>query len=352
MGLSLKNLKSPLDYAYPNARVMALKSFMLKEDDMKGLVAAKNLEEYISLLEHTPYKQGMGKITATEIEGIENALLSSLIAVNRLALGIAPRDTQKFFAAYMAVHEVELLKLIINSFEPREDGKREDTDYSVYDPILSSDAKRFVKEAADAKTKKEAIELLKGTNYDFLCDATAEDLNLQGYTSSMLDKHYYENLWDAIEGVSSQDAEYLKKLVGTEIDITNIMILLRSTLCGCRAERFTISGGFRLASRIGGLSGKDAAEIESFLSSTFYRDAVSEGMKNYEKEKSLLRLELMFKKRILAEYRRVFLGNPFHIGVLLGFLKLKEYEVKNLRAIAVAVENGLNPRDIMELVIT
>jgi len=347
MGLSLK---SPLNYAYPNARVMALKSFMLKDEDIKGLASAKNLEEYVSLLEHTPYKQDL-TIAGTDTGKIENALLSGLVAVNRLALGIAPRDTHEFFKAYMSVHEVELLQLILNGFDAPADRKAKDADYSAYGPILSGDMKKFVKEAADAKTKKEAVELLKGTNYDFLSNATTEELNMQGYTSSMLDKRFYENLWNEIEGLSSQDAAYAKKLVGSEIDIVNVMILLRSALCRCKAEKFIISGGFRLGAKVGGLAGKDMQEISSAMSSTYYRDIVSEGLKNYEKDKSLLKLELAFKKHILAEYRRAFLGSPFHIGILLGFLKLKEYEVKNLRAMAVAIDNGLSPKDIMELVI-
>jgi vacuolar-type H+-ATPase subunit C/Vma6 len=41
----------------------------------------------------------------------------------------------------------------------------------------------------------------------------------------------------------------------------------------------------------------------------------------------------------------------FTLGVLLGFIRIKEYELRNLRSIAVAVNNGLDPKDIMELVI-
>ncbi len=347
---SLSALTSPVDYAYPNARVMALKSFMLKDEDLKALSSAKNLEEYSSLLEHTSYKQDVGKLTDMSLQSVETALLSNMASISRLAIGIAPKDTHDFLKAYMMVHEIEVVKLVLNRLDSV--SKEKEPDYSAYLPALGPDVKNFLKEAPTAKTKKEAVDLLKDTDYDFLSKLSNEELATQGYAASMLDKYYYGNLWDSIDSLSSKDALYARKLVGTEIDAVNIMILLRSAACGCKAEKFLVSGGYRLGSRARGLSGKDVQEVSSALSGTAYKDVAAEGLKTYDKEKTLIRLELSLKKQVLAEYKRALNGIPFHIGVLLGFLKMKEYEVKNLRAIAVSVSNGMNQKETMDLVIT
>lgn len=345
------NLGGPVDYAYPNARVMALKSFMLKDEDIKALASAKNLEEYVSLLEHTVYKKDISRITELDAGHIEELLVSNLVNMSRLSMNIAPKKTHEFFNSFLRIYETELLKFILNGFDGASDVKA-GIDYSVYDPVLGSEMKEFVKEAAEAKNKDEAVNALKGTRYAFLPEMSAEETRIPGYHSYLLDRHYFVQLWDSISTLPENDASYARRLIGTEIDLTNMMMLLRSAACGCKAEKFLIPVNYSRANPPGRLAGKDLQEIISSLSGSSYGAVASEGFKSYEKDKSLLRLELDVKKAILEEYRRAFRGTPFHIGVLLGFLKLKEYEAKNLRAIAVSIENGMNSKDIMELVVT
>lgn len=345
------NMGNPVVYAYPNARVMALRSFMLKEEDIRALASSKNLQEYTSLLEHTSYKQDIGKISEPTVARIESALLTNLVKTNRLAIEIAPRSAYSFFDKFNDVYEIEFVKLVLNDYEAGRSGCGE-RDYSIYNPILSPEMKKYAKEVAEAKNRTEAIELLKRTRYSFINKLPAEEVRYSGQVSSLLDKKYYEDLWSAVGGLSSNDAPYARRLIGTEIDVVNILTLMRSAITSSKAGKYLINGGFRLADKAPNLAGRDLQETVAALSDTYYRDLVSEGFRSYEKEKSLIRLELSFRKYILGEYRRVFKGSPFHIGVLLGFLKLKEYELKNLRAIAVAVDNGLAPKDIMEMVIT
>ena len=346
-----KAITSTVDYAYPNTRVKAWKGMMLGEEDMRALSSAKHLEEFVGLLEQQPqYKKEISKISQMSIYSVENLLLMNSIGKTRLASDIAPKDTKCFFAALAAYYEVELIKLALNKFD-EQPGKKIEFDSSIYSPILGSDVKQFIKTVAEAKGKEEAVNMLKETRYDFIAEMPAEEQKTPGYIASALDRYYYTNLWNSTSCLSGKDRLHAQQLVGREIEYANLILVLRGSIQGFKVEKFLVHIDYGLNKRIVALAGKDIQEIISSLSDTKYKALIEEGMKNYEKDKSLFRLEMDLKKKMLEEYRNVFKGSRPDIGVLLGFLKLKEYEVRNTRAIAVAIDNGASQKDIMELVV-
>ncbi len=347
----LSELTHTVDYSYPNTRVKAWKSFMLKDEDLKALASAKNLEEYIGFLEHTAYKQEMGKISKTDINALEDLLLSNYIRLGETSRRIAPKKTRKFFDAFLAVYETYLLKRILNRFEGGFDGKSLNLDYTVYAPVISSELKSVLKGVADAKNKADVIDLLKKTRYGFLNNLSAEELKIPGYASSLLDKYYLQTLWAAVETLSAKDAECVKELIGKEIDTSNIMVMLRAKQGRYKADKFLVPVSSRLGDKLKMLTGKDVHEIVSGLSSTPYGGMLSEALKAYEKNASLLSFETAFRKYLFEEYKKTFKKSMFNIGVIFGFLKLKEYELTDLRYIAVSLDNKSDPKEFIELVI-
>jgi V/A-type H+-transporting ATPase subunit C len=349
---SIKGIKSIVDYAYPNTRVMAWKSFMLSDEDLRGLASSKHLEEFVGMLEQQPqYKKDMSKISHTDLYSIENLLLTTYVNQIRLASDIAPKDTRKFFDALKLLYEIQLIKLVLNKFEGGQTGKKMELDISAYSPILGKDIRQFLKSVTEAKSMEEAISMLSETRYGFLAKMTQEEQKSPGFTASALDNYYYSNLWKSTAGLSGRDAKYARKLIGKEVEMTNLITVLKGALQGFKAERFLIDVDYGINKRIIALAGKDLQEITTALSKTEYNGIIEEGMKSLEKEKSVFRLERTLIKTLRSEYLKVFKGSRANIGVLLGFLKLKEYEIKNVRAIAVAIDNGANQKEIMELVV-
>jgi V/A-type H+/Na+-transporting ATPase subunit C len=347
-----KGITNTVDYAYPNTRVKAWKGSLLSSEDLKGLASAKHLEEFIGMLEQQPqYKKDMSKIAQTDLYSIENLLLTSYINQIKLASDIAPKDTKKFFDALKLLYEIELIKIVLNRFEELPSGKKMELDSSVYSPILGSDIKQFLKSVTEARNREEAVSILKETKYDFLAKMSAEEQRTPGYIASALDNYYYTNLWESTKSLSGKDAKYARTLVGGEIEMLNLLTVLRGNLSNFKSERFLINTGWGLNKKIVALAGKDAQEINSALSDTKYDEIIEEAMKMLEKEKSLFKLETTFVTALLKEYQKIFKAGGANIGVLLGFLKLKEYEIRNIRAIAIAIDAGANQKDIMELVV-
>jgi V/A-type H+-transporting ATPase subunit C len=76
-----------------------------------------------------------------------------------------------------------------------------------------------------------------------------------------------------------------------------------------------------------------------------------EALPEYEKTNSLLSLEKALDEFILRTGWDISMKHPFGIGPLMGFLSLKEVEMRNVRALAVAKEANLNHDDIRSLMV-
>ena len=82
----------------------------------------------------------------------------------------------------------------------------------------------------------------------------------------------------------------------------------------------------------------------------YYQRILSGARQKYEETKSLSFLEVASRKHSIHISRRIFLGFPYTLGVILGFLVLKENEARNLGAIVAGVGAGMKPDQIRSLV--
>jgi V/A-type H+-transporting ATPase subunit C len=72
----------------------------------------------------------------------------------------------------------------------------------------------------------------------------------------------------------------------------------------------------------------------------------------HEKTRSLLPLEKALDELLIKTGWEISLKHPYGIGPLMGFLSLKEVEMRNVRAIAVAKEANMEHDDIRSLMVT
>src|SRR2546422_7360072 len=69
----------------------------------------------------------------------------------------------------------------------------------------------------------------------------------------------------------------------------------------------------------------------------------------YEESKSLSFIEVALRRHQLDLSRRIFLGFPYSVGIMLAFLVLKENEARNLAAVLAGVSAGLPTDDLRSL---
>ncbi len=337
---NMSSFTAPSNYAYPNVRVMAMKGFLLKDMDIKALISSRDLEGYVALLEHTRYMENFSKLERIRIDDIEKALFVHLVNTNKIIQDMLPDKAAKFFAERSRKYEIELLKILINRSE------RTNLDYSSYYPLLSRDIKRVITQIIESKDITDVVELLSKTEYGRFLEGVPVSGEQRLSFITALDRYYLESLWSNIGGLPKIDGRVGRTIVGTEIDIINIMTILRAIKGNYDAEKFIIPVSYRLGD-VRGISGiGNISDFVSKLSNTVYGDILEKSLPKYEETNSLLSFELNLKNYLLQKSKELFAGYPFHIGIPLGFLIIKEMEVENLRAIAIGIDSGLPSNEI------
>lgn len=165
------------------------------------------------------------------------------------------------------------------------------------------------------------------------------------------EERFYNYVNDKLGGF---DRESCLPIVGGTVDLANLTIILRSKLIGIPNVRdHLIPSSWKLDDRTIDqlLAAQDVAQALDLASSHPYYHAILSGARqNYEETKSLSFLEVASRKHSTRISKRIFLGFPYTLGVILAFLVLKENEARNLAAIVAGVGAGMKPDQIRSFV--
>ena len=98
------------------------------------------------------------------------------------------------------------------------------------------------------------------------------------------------------------------------------------------------------------LAAADATQaLEAAASHEYYGRILSGARQKYEESKSLSFIEVALRRYQLDLSRRLFLGFPYSVGIVLAFLVLKENEARNLAAVLAGVAAGLPTDELRSL---
>jgi V/A-type H+-transporting ATPase subunit C len=153
----------------------------------------------------------------------------------------------------------------------------------------------------------------------------------------------------ALSEVASKDANYIRRILKKEIDAKNILIIERLKKRGFSPEKisnYLIRGGTMSRNFIRSIvEAKDLGAAISIAKSKFRRLQLKEG------EVTLSDLEIALEKALAAEKTLAFHRSVLSVGVILGFLLLKEEELNNLRKIAKGKEYGIPESEIRDMLV-
>lgn len=162
---------------------------------------------------------------------------------------------------------------------------------------------------------------------------------------ALIDRYYFARLWSATALLDGWDGQSSRITIGTEIDITNIMLILRLQLAGFEREtvtRFLVPVNYRIGNAI-----QRAAESGSLLNSlrilatTTYAQAISTYAATYKEGDSITPIETALKRFHAAKCGAQMNGFPFLAGFVVAFLYLLSYELSDFRALAAAAKEQI-----------
>lgn len=346
-------------YAYVYARIRARMSEILNERRLRELVDARR-EDFLSSLMDTAYKDKLTKAALSEIDArkIEKALKEELIDQYLMVIKSTEGAIRAIFVDLLRRLEVKNLKAVIRAKAAGTAGRGAGTGTTAMFFPVEDFFKRRIGRLAEADSVESVIKQLENPYRGLLEEVLPEYEKSKSVIilENALDEEISGALWNRIERLSGEDKEIIRKIVGTEFDLTNLMTLLR-----CKSEKgvtevemrkyflpFTFD--FDVDAMKDSMSAENVSSAVPLMPTSTYKDVLIGALSSYEAEKSLVPFENALGRYFFVIIKNTLRGYPINIGTIIGFLYLKEIEIRNLCTIAVCKENGIPAGETMKIV--
>ncbi|HXG14344.1 MAG TPA: V-type ATPase subunit [Candidatus Nitrosotenuis sp.] len=323
---------------------------LLSKAELQTLAESRDLDELITRIKNTKYADAVSKInkpfTAAKIE---SALRSELADIHYSISKTAGRS---------AVLDAYYLKFIISNLKMILKGKALNKSQEEIEQHLNLHAEELIGQrdivlkALVSKDLEEAVASLSTIEFgEEMAKAVTiynDKKNIQVF-DVFLDKILYQQLGRAVR--NTRDRELIR-LVGMDIDFYNILSILRGKFWGLDEEQIqhlivthTPSIPRDLLGKM--ISSDSVKSIFDELAATRYRELVPQTEDEIE---AISKFEHSFEMAIYKAVNRSF-TKMFNFSTIVGITKLTAYEVRNIAAIAFAVEQKIPPQTTMSRLI-
>jgi V/A-type H+-transporting ATPase subunit C len=175
-----------------------------------------------------------------------------------------------------------------------------------------------------------------------------KSMNAFMQVESILDAYTYLFMDQGLAAVGGKEIAAVRALLKKEIDAKNLMIIERlkaRQFPGRDIDKYLIKGGTLGRSTIERMiEAKEKQHALAVIRSKFRGIEIGE---NY----ALPELEIALEKELAREKHAVFARSMLSIGVIMGFMLIKEEEINNLRKIAKAKEAGIPEEEVRKMLV-
>ncbi len=209
----------------------------------------------------------------------------------------------------------------------------------------------------EARNVENAVELLKQTPYYasllYAMKRFREEKSLFPVEIA-LDLSYWRDLWQTINKLPSEDKTHAVRIIGGLVDITNLMWAIRYREYYHLSEEelinYTLPFGYHSTQKdIRDIAA--GAEISQVLARVFPDIPEADAQLSSDRRR-LPELENKLKQHLVSQYRAVFVGNPFHVGISLAYLLLFEFEIQDLTILIEAKSSQVQVEDYQPYLLT
>lgn len=353
---------SETTYAPSMGRLKALSGLLLPKETILSFAAAKDLDEIGKLMEGTPYSGDLTR--ALEIykdsEALEVCINRHFVTITRLAYQVAPFAGRAPVAAYLRWWDIENILAILAA-------KAYGRILSETDTFIVSDRKTPTGFSAGVLTIDDLRSLLSQTSVD----AVVQNLARFGYgvtimehlgeftktqnlfpISRALETQYYADLLRS--SVFFQGDEWVvRQFVAEEIDVKNILTLLKGKDSGVKSEDLSgmfLPGGTLPVKQLQDLS--QSRSIDEVVSGLGGEYGLAEALPLYREGATLVPFEIALQRRHAARSQdrmRIF---PLSLAGIFHFLLRARNEREDLRKIIYAKVYGISSEKLSRELIT
>ena len=324
---------------YASVKSYSKRGKLLKKSDFQTLAESRDLDELMTMIKNTIYGDSVAEVQKPYTsQGIESALRSHL-ADTHYSIAKTSGNSGVLDAYYM--------KFIVSNLKSILKGKVLGKSQEEIETHINLHAEELIKQrdivikALVAKDLEEAVASLNSAEFgDEIAKAAAlynEGKNIQIF-DTYFDKILYQRLASAMKNYADKDAT---KLVGMDVDFYNILSVIRGKFWGLREEQIqdlivsqTPTAKDLLGKMIAAATIRDAFNE---LSNTKYKSLIPQTENELD---AIAEFERAFEMAIYQTALRSF-TKMFSFATIVGITKLTAFEVRNLAAIAFAVEQKI-----------
>jgi len=347
-------MKRVSGYALVVGLIGALKSFMLTPSHYEMMLRTRDPSEVLIPLRETVYQRVLPEAfeKTLDILDVERRLLTHYYEVFHKVLTATPQSAKPLLEAIYGKHELNCLKTIIRALARNVDPT---SAFKMIAPVGRYDAytcKRILATGSVPRVVEFVEEDLREAilSYMAVFRRTGSTVPIE----SVIDKYAITRIWDSLRRLDNYDRKIVARLIGIETDTVNIMTVLRAKRIGMEAidiEGLIIPAYYWVTEDVlvQAARAPSLSEAMKRLAETPYKEIVP--TLSEEAERALFTIEIEFKRRLALESTMVFQGSWFHVGILLGFLNLKFYEINDLVTIINGKAEGVDIRNIRKALI-
>ena len=325
---------------YASVKSYSRRGKLLPRSDMQTMAESRDLDELVTRIKNTSYADAVSDMQKPfTARGIESALRSHL-ADTHYSITKTAGDTAIFRAYYM--------KFIISNLKTILKGKVLGKSQEEIESHINLHAEELIKErdiAAKALASKDLEEAVAGlSSAGFGAEVTKaaaaynDRKNIQVF-DTYFDKILYQQLGKAKRNARDMDAG---KLIGLEIDFYNILCVIRGKFWGLDEQQVhdliaadTATAPRELLGRM--ISAASLRDAFGELSGSRYKSMIPQAENELDAVSEFERaLEMGIYNAAKSTFTKM-----FSLATTIGILKLTEFEIRNMSAIAYAVEQKI-----------
>jgi V/A-type H+/Na+-transporting ATPase subunit C len=325
---------------FTTVKSFSQKGKLLSRADLQTLAESRDLDELVTRVKNTKYLDAVSSVTKPyTAEKLEVALRVHLANIQHSI--VKSSGSAKVLDAYFQKFLISDLKLVLKGKALGKSQEEIESHINLHAEELAKQRDSIVK-ALVAKDLEEAVSNLGSTPYagEITKAVTLynDTKNIQVF-DAYFDKILYENLSSGIRNSGDQDVSHI---FGMEIDFYNVMSVIRGKFWGLDDQQIedllvtpSVSTPKHLLERMTAAESVNDALDE--LSSTRYKDLIPDEEDEVE---AISKFEHSLEMEIYRSVNSSF-SKMFSFATTVAISKLLAYEVRNIGAIAFAVEQNI-----------
>ena len=339
-----------LTYGGIITKVKAMSSYLINQTEFQRIVELDTTADLINYLRTKPsYEQIFKDVNETTIHRgqIEELIKTSLLMDFSKIYIFCTREQRAFLDIFFFRYEVNILKecleLIYN--------KKNALHLADFQPFFEKHSELNITRLAMCQTLDEYILYLKGTKYEIILSNLHNSNNVISLSDyeAQLDIFYYQRTWKILKKTfKGKEKKRMLTLLGTQIDILNIMCIYRSKKfysMDTKEIYLTITPiHFHLKKEqiIKLVEAPGMTEFLQILDTTYYRFLVND----YQN----VAIEHIYSDCMKQTYKK-FLQNDSHSMLhVLYYLFLKEEELDHITTALECIRYHLEPEEALKYI--